>query len=342
MRLMKSVFCFIIVTMLISACGYEELTAEKKRTLSVASDYLTEADSVLFLGFTKKTGVKVKIIALELDSISMKVLSDPLNAGFDMIMVSDVRILKKLQSKKLLQKFSDELDSAQGNRFFLYTGIDPIVYYANRNLNVDSISYSDLSKSLWYSSFDEIGLNKLFNCIKKNNKWSSRESALWLHRVEQKKMNFLEVDSLAPSMFNVGFLSQFERTSQLKDSLYNFQYLFFPDQIQTGLLYNFYGSGIVYQSANFSAAMDLILYLSEVKNAQTVNEKMGIVSYDRRTNWGVFKNKKLKLSPKTINDFLFDSKWWNEHMSFARTMKIVEKKSVSAVNPISDTLKSEN
>lgn len=342
MRLMNSVLLFITVTSLLCACGYEELTAEKKRTLSVASDYLMESDSVLFLDFTQKTGVKVKIIPLELDSIYRKVLSDPLNAGFDMIMVSDVRILKNLESKKLLQKFSDELDSAQGNRFFLHTGIDPLVYYANRNLNKDSISYTDLSKSFWFSSLDEIPLNKLFNCIKKNNKWSSRESALWLHRVEQKKIAFLAVDSLAPSMFNVGFLSQFERKKQLKDSLNDFQNLFFPDQTQTGLLYNFYGSGIVYQSSNFSAAMDLLRYLSEVSNAQMVNDKIGIVSYDRRANWGVFKNNRLKLSPKTINDFLFDSKWWNDHMNFARTMKIVEKKPVSAVNPIPDTLKSEN
>jgi len=342
MRLMNSVLLFITLISLICACGYEELTAEKKPTLSIASDYLRESDSVLFLDFTKKTGVKVIIIPLELDSISRKVLSDPLNAGFDMIMVSDVRILKNLQSKKMLQKFSDELDIAQGNRFFLYTGIDPIVYYANRNLKKDSIRYTDLSKSFWSSSMDDTGLKKLFNCIKKNLKWSSRESALWLHQVEQKKIAYPEIDSLAPTMFNVGFLSQFERNSQLNDSLKTFQYWFFPDQIKSGLLYNFYGSGIVYQSPNFSEAMDLIVYLSQVSNVQIINDKIGVVSYDRKTKWGIFKNNRLMLNPNAINDFRFDLNWWNAHISYARNMKLEEKKIVKLANPIVDTLKLEN
>jgi hypothetical protein len=268
--------------------------------------------------------------------------SDPINVGFDLIMVSDVRILKKLQSKNLLQKFSDKFDVSQSNRFFLNTGIDPLVYYSNGNLNKDSIRYSDLSKRFWCSHIDENDLVKLFNCIKKNYKWSNRESALWLHQVEQHKMAFPQADSLDPNLIYVGLLSQFERKWQINGSLNSFQYLVFPDQNQTGLLYHFYGSGIVYQSANYSAAMDLILYLSEVSNAQRINDIKGIVSYDRVTNWGAFQKNKLVLSPRAISDVPFDLNWWKAHLSFARNLKISKKKEEPKATPIVDTLKLEN
>ncbi len=327
---------------LISSCGYEELSSTKKQTLTVASDYLHASDSSLFNDFTRKTNIKIKIIHLQSDSISKKVIQDPLNVEFDLIMVSDILTLETLQKKNLLQQFSEDLDKSSSKNYFSITGLDPLVFKSKRNIPNDSTNYQNLSKELWYSKLNEIDLKKIYNCIKKTNQWSTHESALWLHQAELKKLEFPIMDSLAPRINAVGFLSQFEQKTQIIDSLSTLQILLFPDQLNSGILYNYYGAGIICQASNFYAAKQLISYLKRPSQAQIINNKIGIITYDQQTKTGFYKNKRIILNPNPIQSFRFDLKWWNDHLNYAKTMKIEEKKPKPKNVPIADTLLIEN
>ena len=344
MFLMRRFILFLTLAVFLTSCSIEELNVIKKQTLTIASDYLYASDSSLFKDFSRKTNIKVKIIHLHADSISKKIFQNPLNVDFDMLMLSDIVTLNNIKNKNLLQKFSDEDDISNSNGYILLTGVDPIVYCSNRKVSGDSTSYLDLSSAFWYPKLDEVNLSELYNCIKQNQQWSSRESALWIHQAELKKMIYPINDSLAPRINALGFLSQFKRKSPLPDSLNVFQYFLFPDQLKSGLLYKFYGAGIVYQSSNFNAAKQLIQYLSKLSQAQVIHDKIGVVTYDQQTRTGYYKNRRYILNSKPINSYRFDSTWWNTHINYAKSMKIEVKKPVPIVNSeiVTDTLLVEN
>lgn len=322
----------LMLAALMSACGYEELNPIQKQNLTIASDYLFAQDSILFADFAKKTNIKVNIIHISADSISNKIIQNPLNVDFDMIMISDMPILENLKNRNLLQKFSSNIHKTNFNEHIILTGIDPIVFKSNKNALNDSASYNDLSRNLWYPILNELDLKKLYNGIKNINEWSTRESAIWLNQTGFKKLSYPLEDSLAPKMFEVGFLSQLERTNSLPDSLNTFQYLIFPNQLQTGLLYNYYGAGIVYQSRNFFAAMQMIEYLLQPNAAQMINDKIGIVTYDFQSKSGTYKKKKLILTAIPLQTYSFNLTWWNAHLNEAKNIKI------EAETPKLDTL----
>ena len=322
MILVKWAFILFAITTVISSCGYEELSENKNQTITIVSDYLSDRDSLLFIDFTKKTKVKVRIIQLNSDTILKRISKDPLMNGFDCIMVSDLDVLNQLDRLHLLQKISSESAPLKNNNNYRLTGLDPLVYYANRNLNPDSVNYTDLSTVFWYSNLEETQLMRLFNCIKKNNQWTSRESAFWLHQAGLNRINYPATDSLAPRIYDIKFLSPSERAKLQKDSVDVFQYVFFPDQNQSGLLYNYYAAGIIYQSPNYTAAMEFMRYLTEGSQAKRINDKLGLITLDGKTQTGYYKDKRFILNPNSIDNFPFDLKWWNAHLSYAKGMKI--------------------
>ncbi len=334
----------LMLAALMSACGYEELKPIQKQNLTIASDYLYPKDSILFADFTKKTNIKVKITHISADSISNKIIQNPLNVDFDMIMIADMPVLENLKNKNLLQRFSNHFNKPNSSEFILITGVDPIVFKSNRNGSNDSTSYNDLSKELWYSSLDEVNLKKFYNCVKTNNHWTTRESALWIHQLELKKIVQPILDSLAPKINQVGFLSDFERQKSFSDSMNFFPFLLFPNQLTSGLIYNYYGAGIIYQSHNFFSAMQMIQYLQQPIQAQIINNKIGIISYNQLEKTGFYKNQRYLLNPNSINAYNFNLSWWNAHISYARSIKIEVKKSVPIVQtePVIDSVLVEN
>ncbi len=339
MIIFKWLIPFFLFAALMSGCGYEELNTTKNQSLTIASDYLHEKDSVLFSDFAKKTNIKVNIVHLSLDSLSNKIIENPLNVDFDMVMISEIATLENLKNKDLLQRLDNDFQAPNVNGFFINTGADPIVFKSNRKLMNDTISYNDLSKKLWYPVLNEVDLKKLYNGNKKINQWTTNESALWLSQAAFKKLDYPLTDSLAPEIIVVGFLSQFERQKPFLDSLNTFKYTLFPDQLKLGLFYNFYGAGIVYQSRNFDAAMQLIKYFLMPNQAQLINDKIGIVSYDHQTKTGIYLNKKLTLNPTPFKSYSFNLKWWNAHINDAKNIKAEEeppkKDSLTVIDSVS-------
>jgi hypothetical protein len=338
----KGLIPVLILAALMSACGYEELNPIQKQSLTIASDYLYAKDSLLFTDFTKKTKIKLNIIHLSTDSLSKKIIEKGFIVDFDMLMVSNMTTLETLRNKNLLQKFSSNIHKSNLSQHIILTGIDPIVFKSNRNIINDSASYNDLSEDFWYPVLNELDLKKLYNGIKNINEWSTRESALWLNQTGSKKLSYPLEDSLAPKMFEVGFLSQLERPNSLPDSLNTFQYLLFPNQLKTGLLYNYYGAGIVYQSRNFFAAMQMVEYLLQPNSVQIINDKIGIVTYDHKSKSGIYKKKKLILTTIPLQSYSFNLTWWNAHLNDAKNIIIEAKKPKTDTLSIIDTLSKGN
>ena len=143
----------LFLGLVLVACKIEEAKPEISKKLVLASDFLDAKDTVLFKRFSKKTGIRLKILNLNASQIAQKLKKEGFNSTIDLVFVkslNSVKILDKTKFQKLDANFLREKTpslKAFKNATWLVAGLDPYVFSYIPDSTKTAKTYSDLTNN---------------------------------------------------------------------------------------------------------------------------------------------------------------------------------------------------
>lgn len=102
------IFLILIGTFGMLRCTIDSARSAENRQLVIASDYLTEADTLLFAAFSDRKNIHVLIRHLDAVTIHELLRSQGPNAGFDIVMLESEHDVHTLAFEDLLQKLPED------------------------------------------------------------------------------------------------------------------------------------------------------------------------------------------------------------------------------------------
>ena len=142
----------LILGLVLVACKIEEAKPEISRKLVLASDFLEAKDTVLFKRFSKKTGIRLKILNLNASQIAQKLKKEGYNSSIDLVFVKSLNSVKTLDKTKFQELDANFLREktpslkAFKNATWLVAGLDPFVFLYDPNF------YTGKKISLFFES----------------------------------------------------------------------------------------------------------------------------------------------------------------------------------------------
>lgn len=260
-----------VLLLLLSSCMVETAKRNQKQYLTIYSDCLTSKNIRLFKSFEKDEKINLNIVHFETDSLLLKIEEEGYNCKADLIILNSMYTMQKVNYKRLLQPWKSEkiaehvpehLKSQTNN--WIGIGVNPYVLASNDTILIDdklrmllrkknTKIYSDLSKPK-----DIIPL--ISHHFK--NKYDENRIEKFLAKIEYREDRNLPKDSIRKNIF-IGMYSSIRNDEFLTNkSLIN---------IDKGIYYNLYCTGIIKQSPNFYNAKLFIEYITETKNNERLN-----------------------------------------------------------------------
>jgi iron(III) transport system substrate-binding protein len=152
--------CFLGFTLVFvfSSCSVNDAKPSMYQVVHVFTDFHNPNDSLIFSRFEKKTGVKVKLVFLESDSILQRLAEEKYDSKADLVRLSDYSLLKEAKRKNLFFSFKSEIlenkiDPNYRSKGNEWIGLSktPIVLIYNKNiLSSDTIkNYYELLYEKW-------------------------------------------------------------------------------------------------------------------------------------------------------------------------------------------------
>jgi len=254
------------------ACKIEEAKPEINRKLVLASDFLEAKDTVLFKRFSKKTGIRLKILNLNASQIAQKLKKKGYNSSIDLVFVkslNSVKILDKTKFQKLNANFLREKTAslkAFKNATWLVAGLDPFVFSYIPDSTKTAKNYSDLSTNFtWASpqSSDE------FSVLLAHRGSHSKKDAKWKKGFIQNNVTFnSENDSLQNRQFLVIKHSFFTKNKELSKQ----REVFFPDKTYADR----WCFAVVDQAKNYESAETFLVYYSKWSLSKNFKKQHGV------------------------------------------------------------------
>lgn len=133
-------FVFILLCAL-QSCYVETASTSKNQELVIASDYLTEEDTVLFSSFMKENDVQIVIKPVIRKELELLSKGQPFNAQIDLLMYKNLYDVHKLNKSNLIQPIyqgKNHLSDTLLTNFssgIIGIGYDPFVF----SYNADSL-----------------------------------------------------------------------------------------------------------------------------------------------------------------------------------------------------------
>jgi len=265
----------LFLGLVLVACKIEEAKPEISKKLVLASDFLEAKDTVLFKRFSKKTGIRLKILNLNASQIAQKLKKEGYNSSIDLVFVkslNSVKILDKNKFQKLDANFLREKTpslKAFKNATWLVAGLDPFVFSYIPDSTKTAKNYSDLSKNFsWASpqSSDE------FSVLLAHRGSHSKKDAKWKKGFIQNNVAFnSENDSLQNRQFLVIKHSFFTKNKELSKQ----REVFFPDKTYADR----WCFAVVDQAKNYESAETFLVYYSSLSESTYFIKKTGVFPY---------------------------------------------------------------
>ena len=254
------------------ACKIEEAKPEISKKLVLASDFLEAKDTVLFKRFSKKTGIRLKILNLNASQIAQKLKKEGYNSSIDLVFVkslNSVKILDKNKFQKLDANFLREKTpslKAFKNATWLVAGLDPFVFLYDPNFYTGKKNYRDLSKNFtWASpqSIEELAVIGAHNTILFKKKDSVQYNFI---------KNNVAYQSLSNGVISSQFLvlknSFFEKNKELSKK----REIFFPDKTYADR----WCFAVVDQAKNYESAETFLVYYSKLSLSKNFKKQHGV------------------------------------------------------------------
>ena len=271
----------LFLGLVLVACKIEEAKPEISKKLVLASDFLEAKDTVLFKRFSKKTGIRLKILNLNASQIAQKLKKEGYNSSIDLVFVkslNSVKILDKTKFQKLDANFLREKTpslKAFKNATWLVAGLDPYVFSYIPDSTKTAKTYSALSTNFtWASpqSKDE------FSVLLAHRGSHSKKDAKWKKGFIQNNVAFnSENDSVKNRQFLVIKHSFFIKNKSLSQN--KKRVLFFPKEKKTACYADRWCFAVVDQAINYGNVEAFLMYYSNLSESTYFIKKTGVFPY---------------------------------------------------------------
>lgn len=290
----KHTFCFplfsiLLTGILLTACVAQDAKPDRHPYVTVYTDCITAADSLLLKQFAKQEHVEVRIRVFSRDSILEKIEGEKYDSYADLILLHGADQLNKASKKGLWQHFDGEKIDQKINKSFrspqhLWVALSKtplVLIYDDRVLQKDTITtYTQLLLPKWKG---KVALQQqdesTFLVFRQTMRLMQKEKiAQFMHDLYQQTALPLKGDDLAQisrvhsgeAQLAIVELASLVRASETRDSTHKnaFRHIqpIFPNQ-QRGTFLNVTGAGIYRYARNTQHAQRLLEFLSG-KNAQ--------------------------------------------------------------------------
>jgi ABC-type Fe3+ transport system substrate-binding protein len=265
----------LFLGLVLVACKIEEAKPEISKKLVLASDFLEAKDTVLFKRFSKKMGIRLKILNLNAGQIAQKLKKEGYNSSIDLVFVkslNSVKILDKTKFQKLNANFLREKTpslKAFKNATWLVAGLDPFVFSYIPDSTKTAKNYSDLSTNFTWASPQS---SEQFSVLLAHRGSHSKKDAKWKKGFIQNNVTFnSENDSLQNRQFLVIKHSFFTKNKELSKQ----REVFFPDKTYADR----WCFAVVDQAKNYESAETFLVYYSSLSESTYFIKKTGVFPY---------------------------------------------------------------
>jgi len=273
-------FIFFLV---ISSCTIESAEEPAEKKLFIASDYLHEKDSILFIDFERKMNIDVHIIPIQTEELISRLEQQGLNSGIDVIMVKSLYHLHKLNKHNLLHPiyFEKQLDhqvSAYSSWKFHYValGVDPFILAHNPHYSKRFNNYEDLMRFKFVTALgNSETVPFLSSALRKENKVNGN---IWIKTFCSNSIDINSTtDSLLMQEVILTTYSDFKKNN-FTDNRFKNKSSFFPNSNGKGTLFNVRSISIVNQAQNYVNAKEFIFFYSKPKRNIELNKEFRTMS----------------------------------------------------------------
>jgi ABC-type Fe3+ transport system substrate-binding protein len=265
----------LFLGLVLVACKIEEAKPEISKKLVLASDFLEAKDTVLFKRFSKKTGIRLKILNLNASQIAQKLKKEGYNSSIDLVFVkslNSVKILDKTKFQELDANFLREKTpslKAFKNATWLVAGLDPFVFSYIPDSTKTAKNYSDLSTNFTWASPQS---SEQFSVLLAHRGSHSKKDAKWKKGFIQNNVTFnSENDSLQNRQFLVIKHSFFTKNKELSKQ----REVFFPDKTYADR----WCFAVVDQAINYGNVEAFLMYYSSLSESTYFIKKTGVFPY---------------------------------------------------------------
>ena len=268
----------LFLGLILVACKIEEAKPEISKKLVLASDFLEAKDTVLFKRFSKKTGIRLKILNLNASQIAQKLKKEGYNSSIDLVFVkslSSVKTLDKTKFQKLDVNFLREKTpslKAFKNATWLVAGLDPYVFSYIPDSTKTAKTYSALSTNFSWASPQS---NDEFSVLLAHSGSLTKNDAKWKKGFIQNNVTFnAENDSAQNTQFLVMKHSFFIKNKSLSQN--KKRVLLFPEDKKTGCYADRWCFAIVNQAKNYESTKAFLMYYSKLSLSNNFKKQHGV------------------------------------------------------------------
>jgi hypothetical protein len=284
---MKRPFFLVLLLLfcIISGCYVQNTSAEKHKTLVIASDYLEEGDSLFFSDFSAKEKIRIIIKPIDLKSLKKAINSNKYGHGIDLVMMRSLFSVDKLRESDFfhsIRQIKNDFKSLEpyiSEKYkYVGIGIDPFVCVSDPDTNVNIRNYDDLKYHTFINLLEEEDLVPMFSTIMtKMNKVKTYDWSKAVFKNEVKLKDLNRYNSHSASIV----LTTYEKFETIfkKDSILNrFTKLTFPNSSTSGTFYNLRTVCITAQAQDYTEALSFINYYLLPSNNERLNKHLHTIS----------------------------------------------------------------
>lgn len=282
-------FLFFSLAFILLRCTLEEASVPEQRELVIASDYLSEADSILFERFERKERINVRIVHLDAQIIYDQLLNEGSQSEIDIIMLESEFDVHRMAISDLLQpwpsefKVSGYLEKYASKRYhYIGFGLDPYIVTASKG-SIPFRSYSDFTQ---HPFSDELARTDRINLLSPICKKLDRG------RTENWIKNFMEHGREPTSAKDsiIITLPRLMKRSTYYDLKSNSPSSLFPEMRiltsgKSGSFYNLRTFSTASQCSNYTEAITFVKHFLQTEQNQYLCSKLNLVPV---TNPGEF------------------------------------------------------
>ena len=261
-----------------SSCKIETAKPNTYKKLVIASDYLNVKDSTLFTQFEKESGIRVKIIPLNVHDAEELLLENKNNSGIDVLMVKSMKDVIDLQKKGLFHSLKEGVHFQSKNANYssekynyIGFGYDPYIV-ATKSGHTHSVRmYNDLTRQKFSTDLSNDELTPLMAPILA--KMRRMDANNWVKKFyAMSKRDSIINDSIQN---NLPFLTYY--SSYINNPSFKKKNCVYPNTKSTGTFYNLRTIAIVQQAENYTSALEFIQFILQPIHNKAINRKLFVV-----------------------------------------------------------------
>ncbi|MDX2362068.1 MAG: hypothetical protein QNK23_14770 [Crocinitomicaceae bacterium] len=298
MRNLKYIYLLLVIVFSVSTgCSIESAHPPSHQELIIASNFLTEADSLMFEEFETEENVDITLIILSTEELMTRLKDLNSSANIDLVLMRSLQDVNNLSKEGLLHSFNvetflpEEIVPYTSMRYhFVGVGIDPYIISYPKDSIISVKTYNDLTRMPYNNCVSPEDYPVLL--APALDKLKKVEANNWIKQfIEQASPCKSPSDSLA----HLPMLSTYSSFQMQNDPSLGF---IFPSTNSTGSFYDLRTASIVNQASNFVVAKVFILHLSQPDINQELNQQWNTISaFDNNSGFRKYQAKSSQLIP---------------------------------------------